>query len=213
MFLLYGILETEAGRALLGQHAPNTRALVFNSKGEDLLHLDRPSTRFTTSERERWRALGVDEPRPFQSVEIFVPRQATQQAAVVPDIQSRPHGEVRAYGWTPWDFIRGGLLRFCFTEDEDRSTQVGFVEQRVRVQLARHAYPHQDRTGAVVFAVPPANTGFTFDRVVQAGRNPRGDGDGAVIRDFSDLIDYVAARCDPATGDPDWQGGIQPGTL
>jgi hypothetical protein len=213
MFLLYGILETEAGRQLLGQHAPNTRALVFNSKGEDLLHLDRPSTRFTASERERWRALGVDEPGAFQSVEIFVPRQATQQAAVVPDIQSRPHGEVRAYGWTPWDFIRGGLLRFCFTEDEDRSTQVGFVEQRVRVQLARHAYPHQDRTGAVAFAAPPANTGFTFDRVVQASRNPRGDGDGAVIRDFSDLIDYIAARCDPATGDPEWQGGVQPGTL
>ena len=66
--------------------------------------------------------------------------------------QSRAHGEVSAYGWTPWDFIRLGLLRFCFTDDEDRRTQVGFVEQRVRVQLARHAYPHQDGSGAVVLA-------------------------------------------------------------
>ena len=43
----------------------------------------------------------------------------------------------RAFGWTPVEFIRQGLLRFCFTEDEDARTQVGFVEQRVRVQLAR----------------------------------------------------------------------------
>ena len=34
LFLLYQLLETEHGRALLGTHAPNTRALVFNVKGE-----------------------------------------------------------------------------------------------------------------------------------------------------------------------------------
>jgi len=213
MFLLYSILETEAGRSLLGQHAPNTRALVFNAKGEDLLHLDRPNTRFDADSRARWDVLGVSEPRPFSNVEIFVPRQRTAEHAVVPDIESRAHREVSAYGWTPWDFIRLGLLRFCFTEDEDRRTQVGFVEQRVRVQLARYAYPHQDGSGAVVIAAPPQGTGYTFERVVEAGRQPRNDADGTVIRDFHDLIEEVGARCDPGGGDPDWQAGAQGGTL
>jgi DNA helicase HerA-like ATPase len=212
-FLLYLLLETEAGRQLLGAHAPNTRALVFNAKGEDLLHLDRPNSRFDADSRTRWAALGVASPGPFTNVEIFVPRQRGNQAAIVPDITSRAHSEVRAYGWTPWDFIRLGLLRFCFTEDEDRRTQVGFVEQRVRVQLARHAYPHQDGSGAVVVATPPSGTGYTFERVVEAGRQPRSDADGTVIRDFHDLIELVAARCDPAGGDLDWHAGAQPGTL
>ena len=212
-FLLYGLFETNAGRALLGAHAPNTRALVFNAKGEDLLHLDRPNTRFDADNRTRWAALGVTSPGPFTNVEIFVPRQRGNQAAIVPDISSRPHAEVSAYGWTPWDFIRLGLLRFCFTEDEDRRTQVGFVEQRVRVQLARHAYRHQDGSGAVVLAAPPTGTGYTFERVVEAGRPPRSDADGTVIRDFHDLIELVNARCDPASGDLDWQAGAQAGTL
>ena len=212
-FLLYGLLETEAGRDLLGMQAPNTRALVFNTKGEDLLHLDRPNIRFDADHMAEWAALGVAEPGPFSNVEIFVPRQRTNTQAVVPDISSRPHGEVMAYGWTPWDFIRLGLLRFCFTEDEDRRTQVGFVEQRVRVQLARHAYPHRDGSGAVVIAAPPANTGFTFERVVQGRRDTRNDADGDVVRDFHDLIDLINARCDPGGGDPDWQAGAQSGTL
>jgi DNA helicase HerA-like ATPase len=212
-FLLYSLLETDAGRQLLGVHAPNTRALVFNAKGEDLLHLDRPNTRFDADSRARWAALGVAAPGPFTNVEIFVPRQRTNEAAVVPDIESRPHADVAAYGWTPWDFIRLGLLRFCFTEDEDRRTQIGFVEQRVRVQLARHAYPHMDRSGAAVLTAPPAHTGYTFERVVEGHRDPRNDADGTVIRDFHDLIEEIAARCDPAGGDPDWQAGAQPGTL
>jgi hypothetical protein len=214
-FLLYHLFETDAGRALLGVHAANTRALVFNAKGEDLLHLDRPnsSPRFDDEQRARWAALGVPDPGPFKSVDIYVPRQRTNTHAVVPDISSRPFNEVRAYGWTPWEFIRSGLLRFCFTEDDDRRTQVGFVEQRVRLQLARHAYPHQDGSGAVVLATPPSGTGFTFERVVEQSRPPRSDADGTVIRDFHDLVDLISMRCDPSVDNPDWQAGAQAGTL
>ena len=56
LFLLYMIFETAAGRALLGPHAAATRALVFNVKGEDLLHLDRPNRLL---HRGRARALGA----------------------------------------------------------------------------------------------------------------------------------------------------------
>jgi DNA helicase HerA-like ATPase len=214
-FLLYNLLETKAGRALLGPHAANTRALVFNAKGEDLLHLDRPnaSPRFDADARARWEALGVPDAGPFESVNIYVPRQRTTTHAVVPDISSRPFHEVSAYGWTPWEFIRSGLLRFCFTEDDDRRTQVGFVEQRVRLQLVRHAYPHQDKSGAVVLAEPPARTGFTFERVIESSRPPRGDADGVVIRDFNDLVDVVSGYCDPANPHPDWFAGAAAGTL
>ena len=41
LFLLYVLFETDQGLRLLGTRAPQTRALVFAVKGEDLLHLDR----------------------------------------------------------------------------------------------------------------------------------------------------------------------------
>ena len=70
-FLLYMLLETPQGRALLGQHAPATRALVFNVKGEDLLHLDRPNSKIGSREGalEGWAALGVENPGPFRDVQ------------------------------------------------------------------------------------------------------------------------------------------------
>ena len=44
LFALYMMLpERPAAGQLLGPQATHTRALVFNVKGEDLLHLDRPT--------------------------------------------------------------------------------------------------------------------------------------------------------------------------
>jgi hypothetical protein len=74
-FLLWMLLETDDGRALLGQHAAATRALVFSVKGEDLLHLDRPNGKFASRDgaREGWEALGVT-PGPFTRVRIYAPQ-------------------------------------------------------------------------------------------------------------------------------------------
>lgn len=214
LFLLYTIFETTAGRALLGASAPETRALVFNVKGEDLLHLDRPNRLMTTEHRERWTRLGVDHPQPFTSVSFHVPPQAGgADDQVAPDARSRTADALSVYGWTPEAFIRAGLLRFCFSEADDRSTQVGFVEQIVRVQLARHAYPLAGGDGAVVVCADPHSESKTFERVVARRPVPREAGAGTVIRNYADLLDLIADRLDPDTGDRAWQAAAQPGTL
>src|SRR5207244_7944024 len=78
LFLLYMLFETSEGRSLLGPAAPATRALVFNVKGEDLLHIDRRNARYPVQSdaTRRWQALGVAEPRPFQRVRLYAPRSA-----------------------------------------------------------------------------------------------------------------------------------------
>ena len=118
---------------LLGARAPQTRALVFAVKGEDLMHLDRANAKFGmhADAPAEWERLGVSAPGRFQNVELYAPR----AHGTVSDVTSRPSTEVTTYGWPPVEFIRQGLLRFCFAEDEDASTQVSFIEQRVRVQL------------------------------------------------------------------------------
>lgn len=217
LFLLYMLFETEQGRALLGARAPQTRALVFSVKGEDLLHLDRPNAKFPgrPEAAEQWRRLGVEAPGAFTNVQLFAPRSAeTSQAAVATEVVSRPSTEVTVFGWPPEEFIRQGLLRFCFAEEEDANTQVSFIEQRVRVQLARWAWPLAGRPGAVVLCPPPDHTSFVLSRILQEKRTPRPPGDGYPVADFNDLVDFLTARVSPdAPGfDAAWTASVAPGT-
>jgi hypothetical protein len=214
LFLLHMIFETREGKALLGEHAPATKALVFNVKGEDLLHLDRPNRLFTDAERERWGQLGVEDPKPFGQVTFHVPPLAGGDGdQVVPDATSRPSHEVSVYGWTPEDFVRQGLLRFCFTETDDRSTQVGFVEQVVRTQLARHAHPLENEPGAIVVVDQPHTDSRTFERVVSRRPPAKPAGAGRPVRNWYDLLDLLAEKLDPEGFDGSWHGATQAGTL
>jgi hypothetical protein len=213
LFLLYQLLETAAGRVLLAAHAVNTRALVFNVKGEDLLQIDRSNAKFATVEgaRDRWEALGVEEPGPFRSVRLYAPRAPGAHAeSTMPDVRSRAAEDVVTYGWTPLEFIRRGLLRFCFSDAEDARNQVSFVEQRVRLQLARHAYPLAGSPGGVVLAPPPAGCSFNFERVVADNRAEREAGEGVAIRDFADLVGFLADRVEQ--DDPEWMASVQSNT-
>lgn len=215
LHLIYTILESERGRALLGTGAPEARAIAFNVKGEDLMHLDKPNRKFTAEERERWALLGVEDPQPFQSVRFFAPPAPGDGEQLVAQTVSRPDAHV--YGWTPEQFIRQGLLRFCFTDGDDRQTQVGFVEQVVRAELARHAYPLEGEEGAVVICEgDPHTASHTFERVVSRRPDPRGAGAGTPIRNYQDLLDFLIGKLELDIDDGHgggWTGRTQAGTV
>jgi DNA helicase HerA-like ATPase len=103
-------------------------------------------------------------------------------------------------------------LRFCFAEADDRGTQVGFVEQVVRAELARHAYPLENEPGAVVICNDPHSASRTFERVVSHRPQAKSAGDGQVVRNFFDLIDVLESRVDP-DGHYQWSGNTQQGTV
>lgn len=217
LFLLYMLFETPEGRKLLGPHGPGTHALVFNVKGEDLLHIDRPNSRYHTvpDAADKWRSLGVPSPGKFSSVALFAPRAAgSHEGAIATDCTSRSSKDVIAFGWPPRDFIREGLLRFCFVEEEDARTQVAFIEQKVRVQLARWAYPLENEPGAIVLCEPPDATSQVFQRVIAERRDPRPAGAGHPVRDFTDLVEFLDRKLSPDTEtfDARWTAGVQQGT-
>src|SRR5690242_21380228 len=54
-FLLYSLFSS----GVLGTDALNTKALIFNVKGEDLLFLDHPNTELSDTERDRYPKLGL----------------------------------------------------------------------------------------------------------------------------------------------------------
>ena len=212
LFLLYQLLETPQGAALLGADRPQTHALVFNVKGEDLLHLDRRNTAYDGARQgPRWQALGVERPGPFTDVEFFVPRSsAAADDSRTVDITSRRQSDVTVFGWTPEQFVKRQLLRFCFG-DEGR-TQVPFLEEHVRLQLARHAYPSTMGDGSIVL-VPHSTSSSNIERVVAERRLPKEPGEGEVVATFGDLVGFLRDKLAADPPDPVWAGRSAEGTI
>ncbi|WP_300011094.1 ATP-binding protein [Pseudonocardia sp.] len=222
LFLLYLLFETRYGAQVRGPGAAGDRAVVFSVKGEDLLHLDRPNTAFfadTDQAREAqvgWARLGLPEVGPFRHVRVYAPRsEEDERGTRVANVRTRDRRTVTIYGWTPWEFVRAGLLDYVF--DDLDTGQLSFVEQVVRLQLLRYTYPLDgDSEGRVVLAEPAAvgeQVPMSWERARRRTRRPQPGSAGVVVEDFAGLVEFVADKVLDGPGfDPAWTGGVMPGT-
>jgi DNA helicase HerA-like ATPase len=133
-FLLHSMFRS----GVLGKRALNTKALIFNVKGEDLLFLDHPNTRLQPQDADRYRLLQLPA-EPFSSVSVFAPPRR-ESAAAVPDVASRNRG-VTAFFWSLEEFCRDDLLPFLFADAEDDRAQYTMVVYNVMAQLRRAIAP------------------------------------------------------------------------
>jgi DNA helicase HerA-like ATPase len=131
-FLLYNLFHSDC----LGERALNSRAVIFNVKGEDLLFLDQPNARLEPEDRELYRTLGL-EAAPFQSVRFCAPVRAGGGPAL-PDTGNRLQG-VTAFYWTLREFARERFLRFLFADADSESEHLSSLIERVAAQLAESA--------------------------------------------------------------------------
>lgn len=161
-FLIYAMFTSGA----LGLDAANSKALVFNVKGEDLLWLDKPNNRLDEKAIAAYGKLGLPV-GPFPSVGFYAPAKKHVDVPI-PDTGSRQEG-VSAYLWSVREFARDHLLRFAFADAEDSRQQVSFVVTRVERRLEAFAKDREreDRGGA--------------DLVI----------DGVLVRSFDDLCDVL----------------------
>ena len=128
-FLLYSMFNS----GVLGAEAANTKALIFNVKGEDLLFLDHGNRSLDEEQARRYKSLGLT-PAPFRDVGILAPpRQGDANAT--PATGSRKQG-VSPFFWTIADFCHQRLLPFLFADAEDERQQYTIVVQSVTAQLA-----------------------------------------------------------------------------
>lgn len=183
-FLLYSLFHSGA----LGREAPNTKALVFNVKGEDLLFLDRPNLALKQEDRDRYAELGL-EAGPFRSVGIWAPVRR-QSKEPVPDTGSRQKG-VRPYFWTVRDLVDEKLLRFMFAEAGDERSQIADLVARVEAALEREAEVVKDSPATV--------------------RIPNEDGTFRHVRSFDELCDLIEERL--SADGSSWAGYAAPGTI
>lgn len=183
-FLLHSLLNS----GVLGRAAANTRALVFNVKGEDLLFLDHANSRLDDAEAQRYRRLGL-EPRAFADVGILAPPRPGDPNAT-PATGARLSG-VSPFFWTVADFGRQRLLPFLFADAEDERQQYTIVVQNVTAQLERCAQQGDTSDGAL--------------RV-----------EGRTCRTFAQLVAAIEAQVSPEDGEPNskWTGrAVGSGTI
>ncbi len=119
-------------RACSDANATNTKGLIFNVKGEDLLFLDHANTRLDDEQRARYAPLGL-QPGPFRSVRISC-------AASRGDPNATPATGARIEGvsplfWTIAEFCEHGLLPFLFADAEDERQQYTIVVHSVTARL------------------------------------------------------------------------------
>ena len=142
-FLLYSLFHS----GVLGAEAANTKALIFNVKGEDLLFLDHPNTAL---DRRAGRALRAARAarRPVPRRRASWPRRARATRTPRPAAAPARTG-VRPFYWTIAEFCRQGLLPFLFADAEDERQQYTIVVQAVTAAAGRSSRRRHRRDGAV----------------------------------------------------------------
>ena len=133
-WLLYSVFRS----GVLGGvgETANTRALIFNVKGEDLLFLDHPNTRLDDETRAAYARLGL-EAGPFPDVHVYAPPRAGDRSGA-PDVASRLAG-VDSFYWTLSEFCAERLLPYVFADADDDRQQYTMVVHAVAAYLHRHA--------------------------------------------------------------------------
>jgi len=121
LFLLYGILNS----GLLGTEASNTRAVIFNVKGEDLLFLDKANAKLSPSEEQKYQKLGLP-CNAFRDAGFYSPPRA-RAATLMPATERRQTG-ISTYMWTLRQIGRQRLFSFIFSDaSEDTSSLITYI--------------------------------------------------------------------------------------
>ncbi len=179
-FLLYSLFHS----GVLGSEAINTKALIFNVKGEDLLFLDRDNTQLDDDARRRYAKLGLPVGA-FQSLRVWAPPRRDDPNAA-PDVSHR-HAGVTSFFWTLQQFCEDELLPFLFADAEDERQQYTMVVHNVTLRLRQEARPLGE--GGVSIA-------------------------GQEARTFRDLVEIVSELLEDEDTAPYWAGrAIGAGTV
>ena len=223
LFLLYMLFETEWGEdARAG--SGHDRAVVFSVKGSDLCMIDKPNNRLHDEDEvgaramDQWeRLVGQTKPAPFSNVGIYAP---ALDVDVSPDpnrlrrdSEHTPDG-ANAYGWSPLRFVEAGLLPHLF--DDLESGQHGLIEQEVRLELLRWAWPVEGDDGGKIILVEPVddtapntwNEAAHHFETHKHGHRRSVKGDDTVVRDLDGLVGFIEKMvCGDADGPGLWNAG------
>jgi hypothetical protein len=150
--------------------------VIFNVKNYDLFHIDRPGSRYNPGEHlADWKAVGIDNPGPFEGVSYFAAQEPGSDVAV--QDTGRAEG-VRPYSWSLQDVITQGLFSYLFTEDDAQNDNFAALLLDLENLFTRERL---NNDGSVLREIQPTLPG----------------GGGDTPRTFDALVDWL--RSEPGT--------------
>ena len=193
LFLLYALFHSD----VLGRYSPNTKAIVFNVKGEDLMWLDTPNAKLTDADREGYGRLGLTAAA-FESVGLWAPVRPDSGGQAIPQVEGRSRG-VTGYYWTVREFVRERFLRFMFAEAEDERSQIADLVARVESHLDRECEDDPENDATVVFGGYPVEDferlcGIVIGELEDEGSAWRGRLSDATVAAFVRRLDAARFR-------------------
>lgn len=214
LFLLYSIFNSQA----LGVDRANSKAVIFNVKGEDLFFLDQPNSKLEDKEskvaaarglrKDRYALCGLPK-RPFGDVQFLAPPKPGGDA-IIPDVEQRKSG-VTPYMWTIREFCQKRLLPYCFA-DKDSSLNLKFLIGQIEEKLYRMVAAENSTTPYVGVEdwqsddeQQAIELGLDFDALGKTR-----------ITTFAQLVSYIEYKLleqNEGNGDPRWVGKQNVGTL
>lgn len=88
--------------------------IILNVKNFDLFFIDRLNRKYNKDKHAAdWRALGIDDPQPFEKATFYAPQMPGGSIAV-----PTSRDEVQPYSWSLSDVIERGLFSYLFAEDD-----------------------------------------------------------------------------------------------
>ncbi len=211
LFLLYSLFNSEA----LGLERANSKALIFNVKGQDLMFLDQVNSRFGEKEGKISSARGIKTDRytacglpimPFQDVQFLAPPAPGEGRTITHSITQRSTG-VTPYLWTIRQFAIERLLPYCFA-DRDASLNLGFLIGQIEDKLFKLGDSSGNYPYLLVDDFAPGDDatdlGIEFNTLGKAK-----------LETFGQLIAYLEFKLidqNDGEGDPKWVGRQPVGT-
>ncbi len=215
LFLLYSIFNSAA----LGAERSNSKAVIFNVKGEDLMFLDKPNGRFAEKEGKVQSSSGFQTDRyqicelpkhPFTDVQFLAPpKSVMDRNVIIPDLEQRKEG-VTPYLWTLRDFCLNRMLPYCFA-DKDSSVNLGFLIGGLEDKLHKLALNQPDQPFLAVEDWKLEDGGAELDFDIQFDAMGK-----TLLKTFEQLVGYLEFKLlgqDGEGGDRRWQAQQNTGTL
>ncbi|WP_036480158.1 ATP-binding protein [Myxosarcina sp. GI1] len=174
LFLLHAIFNSAA----LGNRKANTKALIFNVKGEDLFFLDKANSCLKDEARNDYQTLGIPI-EPFKDARFCAaPRKFS------PDLSphlDRRQDDIKVYLWSLRELCRDRLFSFLFAGEDLERGNLGFLVAGVTEKLAKLALDNdkEDRKNN-----RESGTNLVADEAY-------GNNNKLNIETFSDLIDFL----------------------
>ncbi|MGY2892027.1 ATP-binding protein [Deinococcus sp. UYEF24] len=203
LFLLHSIFRSRA----LSLESSQTKAVIFNVKGEDLLFLDQPNKNMQEVEAGvqagkrlsagRYELLDLPA-EPFRDVQFLAPPRPNM-SDVMAHVEHRTDGGVTPFLFTVRDFCLRRMLPYCFS-DRSASLNLGFVIGSIEEKLYRLARVGDTPYLSVEDWQPDAEA--ALDEDIQFGEIG-----GVKIDTFAKLVSYLEYKLldeNDGEGDRKW---------